>query len=61
VRSWSAVAISIGSVALRFDGGEPDKRLTPKLHEKAECRFHLDDQEMEFWLVSRLALERLLF
>jgi hypothetical protein len=38
-----------------------DVNLAPTLNAKGECRLLLADRELEFWQVSRMALEPMLF
>jgi hypothetical protein len=61
VRTSVIFSLAEHAIFVRDDKGNPMFEVTLTFNDEGECKLHVNDQELDFWQVRRMALEELLF
>ena len=61
VRKSVIFSLTEHAISVRDDKGKPMFDVTLTFNDDGDCKLHVNEQELDFWQVRRMALEELLF
>ena len=61
VRKSVIFSLTEHAILVQDDKGKPMFDVTLTFNDDGDCKLHVNEQELDFWQVRRMALEELLF